>query len=96
MARQWYVSRWRHAPNMATIPGHYDNHSMTWCGPDHNEMKRGIRGPEPTCEAVLKHAVAWRAEGKTSDLYLVLVETNEQYGGLHGWVTHCVLYKDPT
>lgn len=87
MSREWYVAPYRVRP-MAPFPGQYDDHFMSYVGPDPKSLKR-FRGPVTKAGEAAEVARNWReTEGKKSDLYLLCVE--------EGVVTHCNKYDtDP-
>lgn len=70
MARSWYVAPYRVQPG-DPVPGTWAGDY--WSGPHPQDMVK-FRGPAPTCAEVVVLAVAWRNEGKRSDLWLTLVE----------------------
>ena len=92
MSRKWYVSPVRVRPGYS-IPGRFNGEF--WEGPStgHGEYKGDmgkVRGPFTSAKEAAEAARVWREdEGKHSDIYLCLVETDRG-----DEVTHCNKY-DP-
>jgi hypothetical protein len=84
MARTWFVTPYRIIPG-SPVPGHYNSRDGGWDGPSPRDME-SFRGPADTCALAVEIAVAWRGEGRRSDLWLLLVED--------GVATHCNKFDD--
>lgn len=83
MTRHWYVAPYRVVPG-SSVPGRYTS-GCYWSGPSPKELAR-FRGPVTTCTEAVGLALAWRQDGKRSDLWLVLVE--------RGYASHTMKFDD--